>query len=58
MMREEWWVAGLYRDEFGYYRYDGEMDGATFSSALMRRRSQRWPGSALRPLRRGVALDL
>jgi hypothetical protein len=35
MMREEWWVAGLYRDEFGYYRYDGEMDGATFSTALM-----------------------
>ncbi len=33
--RESWWIDGLYRDESDYYRYDGEIDGATFSAALM-----------------------
>jgi len=31
--REEWWLPGLYRDEAGYYRYDGTMDADTFSQA-------------------------
>ncbi len=31
--REEWWLPGLYRDEAGYYRYDGTMDAETFSQA-------------------------
>jgi len=32
--RGEWWVAGLYRDEAGYYRFNGEMACDIFSTAL------------------------
>ncbi|WP_431959899.1 hypothetical protein [Mycobacterium sp. smrl_JER01] len=32
-MRMSWWLPGLYRDEAGYYRYDGTMDAETFSQA-------------------------
>jgi hypothetical protein len=31
--RERWWVDGLYEDENGYYRFDGQIDAETFSIA-------------------------
>lgn len=33
--RESWWLPGLYRDETAYYRFDGEMSGEEFETALM-----------------------
>ena len=36
VVRESFWVDGLYRDEDGYFRYGGgKMDAETFATACM-----------------------
>lgn len=33
--RESWWLDGLYENERGYYRFDGQIDAETFSAAAV-----------------------
>ncbi len=55
--RASWWVDGLYEDEKGYYRFDGQIDAETFSIAWVGLGRNKAP-ALLFDLYYGKSLDL